>query len=291
MNRQLHRLIVESPALKGAAYRVMLAIAWNATSTNECSISISDLAANAQLTKKSVISALHLLTIPHTSVDSRSILTKTRHGRGVGIPNTYLISLELLRDLNKHSRYAHDLPSPDSGTKNLTTPDSESPTDADRGNVGTPVRGEQIQTLRHQIDQNETPHPRATLSTASRPLSKREVNKIRNAHAKQAAQDILAMLHGRKPISWMSKQHTGEMQEDAAPLQVSDSPSPEAVDEVSSPETREYCAALVDGPSEQSLFPRRYSLRTNGGAQTLPSSAIPPEFVGRAVDEGRLRRP
>jgi hypothetical protein len=95
MYMRLLNLVVSTHELKGAAYQVMLALAWNSSGTNECSISISDLAADAHLTKKSVINALHLLTMAHGPTDRRSILTKAKRGIGKGIPNTYLIDLEL----------------------------------------------------------------------------------------------------------------------------------------------------------------------------------------------------
>src|SRR5277367_747018 len=104
MNKRLSNLVVRIEELKGAAYQVMLALAWNSDATNECTISISDLAAAAHLTKKSVIRALQLLTSPYGSIDLRSILTKTKHGIGVGIPNTYQVDLNLLRDLNRRRR-------------------------------------------------------------------------------------------------------------------------------------------------------------------------------------------
>jgi len=58
MNKRLLNLVIRTHELKDAAYLVMLALAWNARATDECSISISDLAADAHLTKKSVIRAL-----------------------------------------------------------------------------------------------------------------------------------------------------------------------------------------------------------------------------------------
>ena len=87
MNKRLLNLVIRTHELKGAAYQVMLALAWNSTGTNECSISISDLAADAHLTKKSVICALQLLTSAHSPGDRRSILTKVKRGLGIGIPH------------------------------------------------------------------------------------------------------------------------------------------------------------------------------------------------------------
>src|SRR5271167_911704 len=104
MNKRLFNLVVRTEELKGAAYQVMLALTSNAGATNECSISISDLAADAHLTKKSVIRALQLLTSPYSPTDRRSILTKAKRGVGVGSPNMYRIDLELLRDLNRRRR-------------------------------------------------------------------------------------------------------------------------------------------------------------------------------------------
>jgi DNA-binding MarR family transcriptional regulator len=64
MNKRLLNLVIRTYELKGAAYQVMLALAWNSSATNECSISISELAAAAHLTKQAVIRALHSLTAP-----------------------------------------------------------------------------------------------------------------------------------------------------------------------------------------------------------------------------------
>jgi DNA-binding MarR family transcriptional regulator len=78
MNKRLLNLAIRTDELKGAAYQVMLALAWNSSSTNECSISISDLASAAHLTKRSVIRALHSLSAPDAAAEGRSILTRVR---------------------------------------------------------------------------------------------------------------------------------------------------------------------------------------------------------------------
>jgi len=49
--------------------------------------------------------SLHEQHRSKTPSDRRNILAKTKRGLGVGIPNTYLIDLELLRDLNRRGRY------------------------------------------------------------------------------------------------------------------------------------------------------------------------------------------
>ena len=72
MNKRLLNLVIKTYELKGAAYQVMLALAWNSSSTNECSISILDLASAAHLTKQSVIRALHNLTAPDAAAEGRA---------------------------------------------------------------------------------------------------------------------------------------------------------------------------------------------------------------------------
>jgi len=162
MNMRLLNLVVSTHELKGAAYQVMLALAWHASVTNECSISISDLAADAHLTKKSVISALHLLTMAQGPTDRRSILTKAKQGIGVGIPNTYLINLDLMRDLSRRRRYQRA-----TGARG----------DGKAGNLAIPVEHPLTRTLTGEISPNAITGSGFSISQTSKPLSQREVNK------------------------------------------------------------------------------------------------------------------
>jgi hypothetical protein len=183
MSKRLFDLVVRGYELKGAAYQVMLALAWNSSATNECSISISDLAADAHLTKKSVIRALQLLTSAHSPADRRSILIKAKQGFGVGVPNTYRIDLELLRDLNSSGR---DLPATRDQRRraeDIPTPGRDSITSWEASNGVTPVECGATETLRGRINQNEIKNSDLIGSADSRLLSRREVNKISNAHA------------------------------------------------------------------------------------------------------------
>jgi hypothetical protein len=268
MSKRLLNLVIRTYELKGAAYQVMLALAWNSSATNECSISISDLAADAHLTKKSVIVALQLLTSAHCPTDRRSILTKAKHGIGVGIPNTYLIDLELLRDLNRRRR----LPSAttDQGRRagDTPTPGWDSTNDSEAGNGATLAERREVPTLRGQTNQEGVRDCGLLGSARAIPLSRREVTRRMKAHAKQSARDMIGMLTGSEKIPWMAEQSSAELLEDALPTRAGNGPSPEAVGAVA-PECCQACNTLIDGHVEQPLFPKRYSLRPSRGAQPL----------------------
>jgi hypothetical protein len=87
------------------------------------------------------------------------------------------------------------------------------------------------------------------------------------ADAKQSALDIIAMMNGDKAIPWMIEQSSGTLLEDAVPTQAGELVCPGEVGEVTR-ESHHICTPLVDGCGKQPLFPRRHSLRSNGGTQT-----------------------
>jgi hypothetical protein len=218
MNKRLLNLAIRTHELKGAAYQVMLALAWNSSSTNECSISISDLAADAHLTRKSVIGALHTLTMAHGPTDRRSILTKAKQGIGVGIPNTYLINLELLRDLNSRRRLPPATTDQGRRAGDTPTPGRESANNGEAGNAATLAESGEIRTLRGQITQNEAETFSLIALKEAKPLSKREANKILKAHVKQVARDISAIVNGSKEIVLVNEEPLSEVFEVATPL-------------------------------------------------------------------------
>jgi hypothetical protein len=202
MNKRLSNLVVRTEELKGAAYQVMLAMARNSDATNECSVSIAELAAAAHLTKKSVIRALHLLTSPYGSIDLRSILTKTKHGIGVGIPNTYLIDLELLRDLNRRRRLPPTTADQAPSAGGIPAPGRGSTNNGEAGNAVTLVERGEIPTLTGETNQRGAANLGLSGSGGGT-LSKREVRRKMNALAKQSATAIMARVNRDKAVLWM----------------------------------------------------------------------------------------
>jgi hypothetical protein len=211
MNKRLLNLVIRTEELKGAAYQVMLALAWNASSTNECSISISDLASAAHLTKQAVIRALHSLSAPDAAAEGRSILTRVRQGRGTGMPATYLINIDLMRDLNRRRRYRLATEPQRPGTGVILIPGVDPSTDGKTGNLAALVQHPLTRTLTGEISPNVITNPGFSISQASRPLSQREVNKILKASAKQEARDISAMVNGTKGIVLINEEPASEV--------------------------------------------------------------------------------
>jgi hypothetical protein len=274
MNKRLFNLVVRTYELKGAAYQVMLVLAWNASAANECSISISDLAADAHLTKKSVIRALQVLTSTQNSTDCRSFLTKAKQGIGVGIPSTYRIDLELLRDLNRRKRYQPATTDLDPRASDIPTPAIVSTNDGGAGNAATLVERIEGPTLRGQTNQKEVGYSDLSDQVGVILLSKREVTRRMTADAKAEALDIIAMMNGDKAIPWMVERSSEERPGNGVPTSADDGLSPEAVGEVAY-EGRQICNSFVNECGKQPLFPRRGGLRSNGGTQTVPVASYP----------------
>ena len=268
MNKRLSNLVVRTEELKGAAYQVMLALAWNSDATNECTISISDLAAAAHLTKKSVIRALQLLTSPYGSIDLRSILTKTKHGIGVGIPNTYQVDLNLLRDLNRRRRLLPPTTDQAPSAGDIPTPGRGSTNNGEAGNAATLVERGEVLTLRDQINQRRTANSCLSGSLEATPLSKREVSISMRALAKQSAIAMIARVNGDKAIPWMIEQSSEKRPESLVSTRVADGLNSDMVGEA--PVGRQACEGPVGGRGEQPLFPRKYSPKHGVGAETSP---------------------
>jgi hypothetical protein len=266
MSIKLRNLIVTSTNLTGAAYQVALTLAANAKD-NQCSISISDLALDTHLTKNSVLRALQQLCRPYSKGDHRSILKKTRQGRGTGISSTYQMNLELLLDLRRLARNSPSRTADTVSTGNSAAPLKSLSEIEEAGKVSIPVERREIQTLGSQIDQKRVRDSDFLGSAGAMPLSKREVTRRMNAHAKQSALDMIAMMNGSKGIPWMIEQSSEELPEDAVPIHAGDGLSPEAVDKVA-PEGHQSCNALIDGRGEQPLFLRGPSLRSGRGSST-----------------------
>jgi hypothetical protein len=195
MNKRLLNLVIRTYELKGAAYQVMLALAWNSSATNECSISISELAAAAHLTKQAVIRALHSLTAPNAAAEGRSVLTRVRQGRATGMPATYLINIDLIRDLNRRRRYRLATEAQGRGTGVTPKSNVDSTISHRASNGATPVRRGRTRTLRGQIKQDESETLGLIALTESKPLSTHEVNKILKAQVKQVARNISAIVN------------------------------------------------------------------------------------------------
>jgi hypothetical protein len=199
MNKRLLNLVIRTYELKGAAYQVMLALAWNSSGTNECSISISGLASAAHLTKQAVIRALHSLSAPDATTEGRSILTRVRKGRGTGMPATYLINIDLMRDLNRRRRYRLATEPQQRGTGVILIPGVDRTSVSKTGSLSALVEHPLTRTLTGEISPTVIAGP-GTSSPASKPFSQREVNKILKAHVKRVAKDIAAMVNGSKEI-------------------------------------------------------------------------------------------
>jgi hypothetical protein len=120
--RKLFKMVVEGTTLTGAPYLVLLALVWNADAACNCSISIAALALDTHLTKRSVTRALQCLTSPQSSSDPRIIVTKTQRGRGVGLPNRYVINLDLLRGIGRCTSCPGAQATSRFATKDGTTP-------------------------------------------------------------------------------------------------------------------------------------------------------------------------
>ena len=268
MSMRLLNLVVRTHELKGAAYQVMLALAWNSSARGQCSISISDIAGDAHLTKKSVIRALQVLTSAHSPADHRSILTKSKRGIGIGIPNTYLIDLELLRDLNRRRRYPPATTDQGRKARGIPTPGRGSTNNGEARNAATLVECRETLTLRGQINQKGVEDSDFSGSVGGIPLSKREVTRRMRAHAKQSARDIIAMMNGDKAIPWIIEQSSEALSEDGVPTRADELVSSGEVGEVTH-EGRRIGAQLVDDSGKQPLFPRKHGLSSTGGRQTL----------------------
>jgi hypothetical protein len=227
MSKRLLNLVITTHELKGAAYQVMLALAWNASVTNECSISISDLAADAHLTKQAVIRALHSLSAPDATAEGRSILTRVRKGRGTGMPATYLINIDLMRDLNRRRRYRLATEVQRRGTGVILILGVDPTTDGNAGNLAALVEHPLTRTLTGEISPNVFTDSGFSNSQAPRPLSQREVNKILKASAKQEARDIWAMVNGTKEIVLANENAICEAFEVAASPREDDKPDAE----------------------------------------------------------------
>jgi hypothetical protein len=153
------------------------------------------------LTKKSVIRGLQHLTSPYGSTDLRSILTKAKHGIGVGIPNTYRIDLELLRDLNRPGRLPPATTDQTPSAGDMLTPGRGSTNDGEAGNAATLVEGREILTLKGQTNQRRAANSGFSGSVGAMPLPKREVSRRMRALAKQSALDIIARINRDKAIT------------------------------------------------------------------------------------------
>jgi hypothetical protein len=267
MSAKLLRLTIESTQLIGSAYRVMLVLAWYADSSNECSISISDLASAAHLTKQSVIRALHSLTASDVEVEGRSILTKARQGRGTGIPATYLIDVDLMRDLNRRrqDRLATEAQGLRPGAILMPAPDPTN--DCETGNLAALVERGDVRTLRGQTNQKMTGNSGFSGSEGALPMSKREVTRRMRADAKAEALDIIEMMNGDKPIPWMIEQSSEILLEDAVPTRAGDLVSAGEVGEATR-ESPQICNCLADDCGRQPLFPRKDGLKSKRGTQT-----------------------
>jgi hypothetical protein len=273
MNMRLLNLVVRTHQLKGAAYQVMLALAWNSGATNECSISISDIAADAHLTKKSVISALQFLTSAHSPCDRRSILTKAKQGIGVGIPSTYLIDLELLRDLNRRRRLPPATRDQGRRVGDTPTPGRNSTNVGEAGNGATLAERREVPTLRGQIKQNETETLGLIALTESKPLPKREVNRILKAHVKQVARDISAIVNGSKEIVPTNQTPPSEVFEVAASSHDDNKTGTKLSGELISGPTR-ILGRPLSGISGQRLY-RSVGASSSEGVEVLPVNSYP----------------
>jgi hypothetical protein len=148
--RKLLRSVVEGSTLKGAKYQVMLALAWSADGANSCSISISDLAMEAHLTKKSVTRALRYLTSSQSSGDPRRFVTKTQRGRGVGLPNSYSIDCELLGEIGRHREYPRETGNSGPAARGIQTPALNMTAVGDTGGCAISVAPGELLTLGRQ---------------------------------------------------------------------------------------------------------------------------------------------
>ena len=213
MNKRLFDLVVRTYELKGAAYQVMLVLAWNAGATDECSISISDLASAAHLTKQSVVRALHSLTAPDATAEGRSILTRARRGRGTGISTTYLINPDLMRDLNRRRRYrlATECHGPDAGEKLM--PGVAPANDGKTGNLEALVEHPLTRTFTGEIRPNVITTSGFSISPTSKPLTQREINKVRKEQVKHTVREMFAILNADEDNGGIKEELLGASRE------------------------------------------------------------------------------